>query len=49
MSDCMQLLSPEMNIRQFDDFRYVEAIFHIINYSSRIPDMDKHLQADLVK
>ena len=36
-----------MNIRQFDDLRYVEAIFHIINYASHVPDIEPELQVEL--
>lgn len=49
MTDCMQFLTPEMNLRQFDDFRFVEAIFHIINFSSRIPSLDRVLLSGLEK
>jgi len=32
MSDMMQLLSPESNIRQFDDLRFIETLNHLINF-----------------
>ena len=32
MSDMMQLLSPESNIRQFDDLRFIETLNLLINF-----------------
>jgi hypothetical protein len=33
MSDLMQLLSPETNIRQFDDLRFIETLYQLINFT----------------
>ena len=33
-SDMMRLMSPEMNIRQFDGLRYIDAFIHVINFAA---------------
>ena len=50
MSECMILLSPEMNIRHFDNLRYIDAIFQVINFMSRLlPQLSPSIQTDLEK
>lgn len=49
MSECMELLQPEMNIRQFDDLRYIEGVSHIISYTSHVQNLDPSLLNDLEK
>jgi hypothetical protein len=34
MSELMQLLQPDSNIRQFDDGKFIEAIIQIITFTS---------------
>ena len=34
MSELMQLLQPDSNIRQFDDAKFIEAIIQIITFTS---------------
>lgn len=48
MSDCMFYLSPEMNLRQFNDLGFIEALMSLINFCSHLnKGIDKLLQADL--
>jgi hypothetical protein len=49
MSDVLLFLQPELNIRQYDDYRFIEAIFQLINYSAHVRAMDSQLQMDLEK
>jgi hypothetical protein len=34
MSELMQLMQPDSNIRQFDDAKFIEAIIQIITFTS---------------
>jgi hypothetical protein len=38
-----------MNIRQFDDLRYIEAVSQIINYTSHVIGVDQLDQDELEK